>query len=370
MSAGVLILLLAGGITTRLDNALYDLHMQHWQYAPSDDVIIAAIDERTMDALGSWPLPRAVHGRVINKLTAFGVRTIGVNLTMSEGDKSHPENDRLLAEAMRRHGSVVMVIYADVSVGGGSLQERLPIPEIASAAASLGESFVPQEPDGITRDVYLWGGVGRPYWPLLSLAVYQLDHPQSHQRPVEKGSLEETDNGWMAGDHLLLRFAGPPGTFRHFSYVDILNGNVDPALFKGKTVLIGGTVQGLGERITTPGMRLRPPMAGVEYMANVLESLRRGLLISPLDFSRSFQIGAAALAFPLIIFGCPGFRRAWVVTLASTAASLLASALMLRLASLWWPPTSVIVTVVAVSIGWHLFSRRTRDRGEMSGGAR
>lgn len=364
VGAGVLTLLLAGEVTSRWDNELYDFNMDHWRYTPTDDVIIVAVDQRTLDALGGWPLPRAIHGRVIDKLTDLGVSAIGMNITIAMPDKINPENDRLLAQAIRRNGRVVMPVLADTSDLGAPVQERMPIPEVASAAASIGEADVAQNEDGITRGAFLQAGLGRPYWPLLSLAVYQLDHPGYLAETRGKdyfADQPDSPHTWSRDNYVLIRFAGPTGTFGSISYIDILNGNVDPGLFKGKTVLIGATVQGLGERITTPGQRFNAPMPGVEYMASVLESLRRGLLVTPLEFSREFLFGLMALAFPLLIFGLPGLRRVWVVATVSVALTLLASLLMLRLGGVWWPPMSAISIVIAGSIAWSVFTPRLKN---------
>src|ERR1700754_1336891 len=104
VAVGLLTLLLASGVTTRWDDALYDFHMRHWQYTPSDDVVIVAIDPKSLDALGSWPWPRSIHARLMERLTDPGVSAIGMNVTIAETDTSHPENDRLLAQAIRKHG--------------------------------------------------------------------------------------------------------------------------------------------------------------------------------------------------------------------------------------------------------------------------
>jgi adenylate cyclase len=360
VAVGLLTLLLASGVTTRWDDALYDFHMRHWQYAPSDDVVIVAIDPKSLDALGSWPWPRSIHARLIDRLTDLGVSAIGMNVTMSETDTNHPENDRLLAQAIRHHGHVVMPLFPEASELDGPLQEMLPIPEVASVTAGFGHVDVPQDADGVTRGAYLHAGLDRPHWPLLALALYELDHPQSHVGRLAASSPEGSPYVWSRDDYVLVRYAGPAGTFGSVSYTDILDGNVDAGLLKGKAVLIGTTVKGMGEGIVTPDGGHDVPMSGLEYQANVLESLRHGLLIAPLDLSRSVLFGAVALAFSLLVHGWPGLRRTWMVAVVSVAATLLASLLMLRLLGVWWPPVSVILIVVAGSIVWSFFAPRLK----------
>lgn len=364
VGAGVLTLLLAGDVTSRLDNALYDLNMQYWRYTPSGDVVIVAIDQKSIDALGSWPWPRANHGRLIDKLADFSVSNIGTNILIARPDTNQPENDRVLAQAIRRHGRVVMPLYDAPDAPGGPLQVRLPIPEVASAAASLGEIVVPIDNDGLSRAAFMYGGIRKPDWPLLPLAVYQLDHPLPEAR--RRGREQTPDTGgespyvWTRYDYVYVRYAGPAGTFPSVSYVDVLNGNVDSGRLKGKTALVGMTAFGVGDRFATPGLRPETPMSAIEYMANVLESLRRDTLITPLGFSGSFLFGMVALAFPLLIFGWPGLRRTWVVGVIGVAMTLLASLLILRLAYVWWPPVSVVLIISAGSIVWSLLAPKLR----------
>jgi adenylate cyclase len=359
-AAGLLTLLLAGGMTTRWDDALYDFHMRHWHYIPSDDVVIIAIDQKSLDALGSWPWPRSTHARLIDRLTDLGVSTIGMNVTMSESDTGHSGSDRSLAQAIRHHGRVVMPVYADASELGGPLQEMLPVPEIASVTADFGHVDVPQDADGVTRGAYLHAGLDRPRWPLLGLAMYEIDHPGSHVSRQAASNLEGSPYVWARDDYVLIRYSGPPGTFGNVSYVDVLNGDIDPGLLKGKTVLVGTTVKGMGEGIFTPEGRHDTPMSGLEYQANVLESLRHGRLIAPLDLSRGSLLGAVALGLPLLIYGWGGLRRAWLVAVVSVAATLLASLIMLRFFGVWWPPMSVILIVIVGLIVWSVLAPRLK----------
>ena len=320
-------------------------------------MVIVAIDARSIDALGSWPWPRARHGQLIYKLTALGVNAIGMAVAIITPDKNHPENDQALAQAIRRNGRVVVPVSSAEGESGGSLQERMPIPEIASAAAALGQADVPVDDDGISRTAELYAGARTPYWPAWPLAVYELDHPRSYT-PENAAPHGDSPAVWTGFDFVLLRYAGPAGTFPNVSSVDVLNGTVDPASLKGKTVLYGMTAPGIGDRFAVPVPSMMP---GVEQAANVLESLRRDMLIAPLGFAGNFLFGMVALAFPLLIYGWPGFRRTWLVAVVSVAVFLTGSLTMLRLMNIWWPPVSAIAIVICGSIAWRLLASRMRQ---------
>lgn len=45
-------------VVSRLDSALYDTLVSLHGHAPRDDIVIVAIDDQSLDAVGRWPWPR------------------------------------------------------------------------------------------------------------------------------------------------------------------------------------------------------------------------------------------------------------------------------------------------------------------------
>ncbi|MBA2078207.1 CHASE2 domain-containing protein [Rhodanobacter sp. PCA2] len=356
LGAGLLVLLLASDRTARLDHALYDLHMRHWSYTPGEDVVIVAIDMRSLAALGRWPWPRAVHARLIDRLTADGVRGIGMDVTVSEPDVAHPENDAALAAAAARNGRVAFPVFAEARELGGMPEEIEPIPAVAKVAAALGQVDVPIGDDRVARAAYLKAGLGSPYWPALGLALLQLDQPAAAS-PLpglcDDDSSPRSPYLWERDNLVLLHYAGPDGSFGRVSYADVLDGQVPPSLLKGKLVLVGATADGMRDIIDTPV----GTMPGVEYQANLLETLRRGMAILPLNLAGRCLLGMAMLALPLVLYGLPGLRRAWRAAAVAALACLLLSALLLRHAGLWWPPAACVALILAGAVLWELANR-------------
>jgi len=356
---GLLTLLIAVGMTTRLDNSLYDLHLRHWQYTPDNDVVIVSIDPKSMSALGRWPWLRSVHAKLIDRLTADGVRGIGMDITMSVSENDNSRDDQLLANAIQRNGKVVMPVFAEAIDLGGPLQEALPAPIIAQSVAALGHVDVAKDADDLVRGVYLKAGLGSSYWPSFALALRQLSQPSSNA-PLP-GMHDPISNDaspylWMRDNYVLLRYAGPEGTFGRLSYADVLDGDVSASLLKGRWALIGATAEGLGDIIRTPD----GSMPGVEYQANVLESLQRGMLVTPLSFLGQFLLGGCMLILPLLLYGLPGFRRAWQPLLAAWCAVLLLCLGLLRVFYIWWPPTACLLILGFEYIAWSLLLRKDR----------
>ncbi|WP_158628815.1 CHASE2 domain-containing protein [Dyella choica] len=353
---GLLALLIVSGITVPWDNALYDLHARYWRYTPNDHVVIIAIDPKSLDEIGRFPWPRSVHAQLIDRLTADGARGVGMDVTMST-PSNDPGNDKQVAAAIHRNGRVVLPVFAEAVALGGQLQEALPVSDIAQNVAALGQVDVAKDNDERVRGAYLKAGLGSPYWPSLALALLQLGHHDASDTTLP-GLHDPAHNDaspylWMRDDYVLLRYAGPDGTFGRLSYVDVLNDRVPVNLLKDRWVLVGATAEGLGDILQTPDS----PMPGVEYQANVLQSLERGMLVTPLDFLRQFGLAVALLAVPLLLYGLPGIGRNWLLLVISMALVLTASLSLLRSYYLWWPPASCLAVIVMEFVAWQLLMR-------------
>ncbi|GIX46840.1 MAG: adenylate/guanylate cyclase domain-containing protein [Candidatus Tectimicrobiota bacterium] len=55
---------------------------------PAPEVVIAAIDEKSIDTLGRWPWPYTVQARLVDRLTAYGAAVIGYDVVFSSSDTS------------------------------------------------------------------------------------------------------------------------------------------------------------------------------------------------------------------------------------------------------------------------------------------
>lgn len=356
VAMGVLALVLVGGQAARLDRALYDLHMRHWGYAPGNDLVIVAIDAKSLAKVGRWPWPRARHAQVIDRLTDAGVRGIGLDVSMPEPDAADPRNDLALAQAIERNGRVVMPVYPEAAETGAPLEEMLPIPIIAGSIAGLGHVVVSMDPDGIVRGAYLQAGLGDPHWPAFALALRRSGTASAPASAASDDPAPSSPYVWTGERHVMLRYAGPAGSFDQVSYVDVLDGDVPDGLLRGRWVMLGATAEGLGDIIDTPDAR----MSGVEYQANLFESLQRGDLVVPLHFTAQFAIGGGVLAVPLFLFGLPGLRRAWRAALAGGVLAILLSLVLLRGGGLWWPPAPALLVLACGCAAWSMLAPRIR----------
>jgi len=80
-----------------LEFRTYDMRMRsEGTRVPAGDVTIAAIDEKSLAAIGRWPWSRRTQAELIDKLDALGARVIALDIFFPES-----ENSKLLAHIGR-----------------------------------------------------------------------------------------------------------------------------------------------------------------------------------------------------------------------------------------------------------------------------
>src|SRR5690349_16591345 len=102
LTALVVCWLALGSAADRANNLVYDALIR-LQGGPADEaVVIVAIDDRSLQTLGRWPWPRAVHADMIDRLTQAGPRAVAYDVLFTEPEADDPA----LAAALTRAGNV------------------------------------------------------------------------------------------------------------------------------------------------------------------------------------------------------------------------------------------------------------------------
>ena len=107
----------------RVDQILYDRAVVMTPRPASPDILIVAIDDATIDALGRWPWRRAIHAALLDRLQ--GARAVGLDVIFAEPDTINPNDDAILADSLRRNGRAVLPVVLDRLDHPGSMS--LPI---------------------------------------------------------------------------------------------------------------------------------------------------------------------------------------------------------------------------------------------------
>jgi len=263
------------GLFREPDCRLIDLfHQIRGTVRPSDRIVIAAIDERTLQQLGRWPIDRKHYAALLDLLA--GAAAVAFDIIMGEPS----EDDGILSAAMTRHGRVILPEYLNPQ--GERIRPAGSLPPV-----SAGHIHIEQDVDGITREVYHTICHKNQMIPSFSSAVFdnlgEGVFPRSSYTPPHDTGRERTTPLLIQSDPMLINYYGPRETFRHISFVDILGGKWPQGFFKGKIVLVGVTVAGIENELTTSFTGGRDRTPGVEVHATVLNNLLDGTYYHKLE---------------------------------------------------------------------------------------
>ncbi|MDE2400514.1 MAG: CHASE2 domain-containing protein [Burkholderiales bacterium] len=345
-----------GSWAWQLDQIVYDAGLLAWQRPGPKDIVVVAIDDDSLEAVGRWPWRRAIHATAISRIAAAHPKAILLDVLLSEPD-ADPRQDELLATAIRQAGNVVLpVAFAANAMGTG--RELRPIAILADAARQLAHSDVELDPDGVLRSAYLQAGWGAPSLPQLAVAL--LDVGAEHVDPSVRtqkspvappASFSRLAPSWQRDHRVLIRYSGPVGQVRRVSYMALLRGDVPVSELKDKYVLIGATAAALGDSVTTPVSGGSPGMPAVDVIAQLLDMLRTGATLQavpPLVVGLISAILVVALMLALRRLTPKG---ALLVAGSAALGSALVSLLLIR-AGVWFAPTSFALAAFAAYPLW------------------
>ncbi len=327
--------------------------------APSGDIVIAWIDQESMDHMGDvpFPWPREVYGQVLQHLRAAGARAVAFDVLFDQ--RSNAEDERAFAEALATGpGDALAMKFVSYRDGGRNDDETrlfaarhlpiepsslvrarergfvLPLPEFAAGADRLGFVNIKADADGTFRRydlLRLSGGEPAQVQPSLALATALANPAFAQTALAEPGSLQMGNGATVptAQDgSVLLNLRGPAFTFAKVKFVNILesinrveNGEpplYPPATFRDKFVLIGIHAEGYEDAHPTA---LDAHFPGVELHATALDNLLCGDPLQAPAWDVPLAAASAALAVATV-FVLPG-----VVWPALALAALLALAL-------------------------------------------
>lgn len=306
------------------EDRFFDLRMR-FTIDPSkkdDRLVLAAIDDHSLNKIGRWPWTRTKHAKIIDKLKVFGAKIIGFDVFYSEPEIAcNAESpDNVFAASIKSFqeipGNKIILPYSvdikdsekiDVEnyfteapdqlldfmidtrqSSGANLQPSLvakkvyPIPLLADSGVNLSHIEAEADSDGVFRHYRILANVDSIYYPSFGLQAYQLytgdkavleiPSAESAMLKTKTGTVNINYNGetkirWLGGTH-------------HFPMVpiyDIFNAPDDDAemkkIFNGKIVYIASTAFGAHDLRNTP---VDSALPGVLFHMNMTHMLLEG----------------------------------------------------------------------------------------------
>ncbi len=316
------------------------------------DIVVVAIDDRSIAAIGRWPWRRALHAELITRLSAQNPQVIGMDVLLGEADLDYPDDDLLLADAIRRSGRVVLPVLRR-GFGPESHLADLPLPPFAQAAADLGHVHVAPDGDGVVRSLYMYEGSDVAPWHHFSMAMQCVENTRSGLPPCAPAPTLPVDTGpWKRKDLTLIAYAGGQPPFTSYSYIDVLRGQVPADAFQNKYVLVGAVASGLGDIFATPMSQHSRLMPGVEVVANVLNARLSGEQIRPASTLKNTLFNLVPVAGVMLALLMAGPFAAMLIS-----AGLVLATLLLSMALPWWAglqfaPAAAVVGIVLAYPLW------------------
>lgn len=197
--------------------------------AASGSLTIVEIDARSLDRAGSWPWERERYATAIDRLIAAGATLVAFDVDFSAS--SDTASDRVLADAIARHpGQVVLGAFVQnesFAAGRDGIVENRPI-SVFIQDAVIASVNVPVDKDGKVRR-------------------YAYSSSSGSQASIAPTLAGISKSGGFAVDYGIDHRSIP-----HLSFDDVLQGRFDPALVKGRAILVGATALELGDEFATP----------------------------------------------------------------------------------------------------------------------
>jgi adenylate cyclase len=245
---------------------------------PSPNIVIAGIDDNTLEAYGLWAeWPRSLHAQAIDNLSQAGAKVIGFDVIFTDISA----DDEMLATAIAEADNVVLsaVGTQPVSQDGPEITYDdflLPVDSLEQAASSIGHANVVPDGDGTVRRLPLIvkSSSGQVY-PSLTLAVLHrlFSMPLPQEYPLEDGTVNLLARDIPVDTSYFLRinFAADNTERPYVSYGDVISGNFDQSIVENKIVLIGMTATGETDAWAIPTSAGKVP--GVSIHAGAMDTI-------------------------------------------------------------------------------------------------
>lgn len=323
-----------------LERELADIRFELASREASGGLVIVGIDPKSLRQLDTWPWPRSYHATVIDRLVEAGAMRIALDVDLSSW--STPESDAALRAALAEAGGrVILPVFRQKTAGGVEgvkVVHTAPIPEFQRLTQLASVNTMPEE-DGLIRRHAMSN-----YW-------------QDGYIPTMPAVLAGQTQALF--DIFHIDFGIRPDTLPQLSYVDVFSGQFDPALVRGKNVVIGATAVELGDQFAVPVYKALP--------GPIVQALSYETLVQ----NRALYRGASWLVIGgilIIAFGLARRFRVWSWRRGLAVVALLSlSVLALSVALQVWTPLMLEVTpwIVAAALLYVVALVRRIDRQEL-----
>lgn len=333
--------------TASFENRFYDFRMKESldKNYRSKDIVFVKIDDETLEKLGTWPVRRTHYADLIDKLSHFGVKTVGLDILYPEESPliGNINPDKQFADSLKRfgdRGGRVFISYTLADDGvrtdshqvplndnhyndmvgaqqapGANLKEHYvnkytyPIDSLMMSETGMGYISIEEDPDGVFRSYKTITNIEDSLFGSLAFNIYQY---YSEKKPVVKiykdntaeifvdeiNKIELDFNGYTK-----IRYLGGEENFPTIALWQLLEKkDSDPEminLLKNKIVFVGSTALGAHDLRPSP---IDSKMPGVFSHINMAQMFLDKYFYKPANESIQYSLIILCLGMLIFVF--------------------------------------------------------------------
>jgi len=270
LSSGLLFSARRAELVRAVEYRTLDWRFRHFSDPSRRDprIVLVMLDQPSLDRFEAdgvyWPWPRSLYAAALEFFKKAGAKAVVFDLLFTSPSPYGVSEDREFGKALKKAGMAVLAmetgmrddplraalpperfaLEAAVDFGRPKGSVRLPVPELLSGAAFLGDTSSPPDSDGVFRRVPLVSGLKGRLYPSLSLAAALAANKAASLEdvPLSRGRMLVRFHGAA----LAPRFTRGRTTYASYSLGDVILSQqsleekmtppLEPALFKDKIV--------------------------------------------------------------------------------------------------------------------------------------
>lgn len=311
---------------------LHDLMLRWAGFQARSDIVVIAIDDRSLEELQEWPLARQHYAQLLSRLHRDGIRpkAIGIDLILNQ----HTPDDEALGQAMQEL-PVVLPLSASLDRHEHEMASRDSTPRstefwdyppqaIRARASGFGHIQIQFDDDGVIRTI--------------DNEVAAIDHLALAMVKVGASPRDKDLQAYFspAGWRKNFRMVDANVGFTTLSLVDALNPILSLEMLQDKWVLIGVTATQTGDTYSTSytgSEDMSTP--GVYIVASTLNDVLNHSAISIIPSPITASVGTAVLLGLSLLLIKTHPTRVFTHSLALTGLLLCLVYVLLNQLNLW-----------------------------------
>lgn len=235
---------------------------------PADPaIVLVAVDDSSLAALGQWPWPRSHYATFLEVLSNCRPRAVFFDVLFTEASPD-PSEDEKFRLAIQKARNVILPFYYQSE---NPFRANFPIPPLLTAAKGTGFVNVAPDSDGRIRRIKAAVRFGEEifYQPSVLLKLWDFQNPEEGRQ-------------WLRGipvgrdGQFLINFPGNLKSFKHISFKDVIESAGTEKhreleqMFRDKIVFFGHTATGTTDLRPMPFSTGAP---GIIVQASVMHTL-------------------------------------------------------------------------------------------------